>query len=345
MVKPRITVLMPVYNAERFLKEAMDSILLQTFQDFEFLIIDDGSKDNGIGIIESYHDRRIRLLKNEKNLGISDTLNKGIELASSQLIARMDADDVSNPFRLQKQYNYMMNHPACALLSTWARVMTEDNKFVRLERYRSNYYYYNLTFECWMYHPTVMFRKEPVMSVGMYTQKYSEDYDLFWKMSRKFEIGNIAEPLVNYRLSSTSLNLVTRKTEYDIANEKNVLRNIRYYMGEHFRISRECLECLRHNFDPMVRKNSIRNVMACLSLLHAITAKILQEENPNRNTAHILEAYGFKRAFIITQLASQMPPLKKLLLVIHTRQWLVGYSIIMSFMKGQLRKLKILLSF
>ncbi len=103
MDKPHLTVLMPVYNAEKFLGEAIESILNQTFTDFEFLIIDDGSTDSTIKIIESYTDSRIRLFKNQENLGISATLNKGIEMASTELIARMDADDISYSSRIQKQ--------------------------------------------------------------------------------------------------------------------------------------------------------------------------------------------------------------------------------------------------
>jgi glycosyltransferase involved in cell wall biosynthesis len=141
MMSAKITVLMPVYNAEQFLREAIDSMLNQSFRDFEFLIMDDGSTDSSISIIQQYQDPRIRLIRNEKNLGISPTLNKGIELASSDLIARMDADDISYPDRLQKQYDYMMAHPDCALLSAWARVITHDKKFVRMEKYRSNFYY------------------------------------------------------------------------------------------------------------------------------------------------------------------------------------------------------------
>lgn len=111
MQKPLFSVLMPVYNGEKYLREAIDSILEQTLTDFEFLIIDDGSKDNSVQIINSYNDPRIRLVKNETNLGISKTLNRGIEMASAEFIARMDADDISYPARLQKQYDYLIKHP------------------------------------------------------------------------------------------------------------------------------------------------------------------------------------------------------------------------------------------
>jgi glycosyltransferase involved in cell wall biosynthesis len=165
MSNPKLTVLMPVYNAASYLHEAIDSILQQTFRDFEFLIIDDGSTDQSIAIVQSYKDPRIRFVRNETNAGIAATLNRGIELASCELIARMDADDISYPDRLQKQYDYMMHDSACALLSTWCRVVTAAGKHVRLERYTSRFFYYNLTFECWIYHPTVMFRKAAVKEV------------------------------------------------------------------------------------------------------------------------------------------------------------------------------------
>ncbi|MBT1697742.1 glycosyltransferase [Fulvivirgaceae bacterium PWU4] len=321
MSTPKVTVLMPVYNAGPFLREAMESILRQTFADFEFLIIDDGSTDDSVAIVESYNDARIRLFKNEKNLGISATLNKGIALSSTELIARMDADDISYPTRLQKQYDYMLRHPACALLSTWARVVTEDKKFVRLERYRSNFYYYNLTFECWMYHPTIMFRKKAAERVDMYSMPYSEDYDLFWKLSTRFEIGNLAEPLLDYRLSSSSLNAVTKKKEYDLANEQNVLRNIRYYMGDDFTISMPVLECLRHNFGPVVETGDMAEILACFSVLDAITERILRTENPNGDPRSIRAAHYFKKRFMLMELGKALPKAQSVGLLLRTNAW------------------------
>src|SRR3990170_6879460 len=118
---PTLTVLMPVYNAGNYLHEAIESILSQTFRDFEFLIIDDASTDSSVDIIESFQDPRIRLVKNDINMGITATLNKGIELSTTELIARMDADDISYVDRLQKQYEYFKKDKSCTLLSTSAR--------------------------------------------------------------------------------------------------------------------------------------------------------------------------------------------------------------------------------
>src|SRR5437867_1168505 len=145
---PVLTVLMPVYNASKHLREAIESILGQTFTDFEFLIIDDGSTDNSIEIIRSYNDPRIRFLVNEHNLGISATLNKGIELSSTELIARMDADDLSYPDRLQQQYDYFQQYPETVMLSTSVRIIGADNSPVEDIAVDQYYNCYNLNFIC-----------------------------------------------------------------------------------------------------------------------------------------------------------------------------------------------------
>ena len=344
MVGPRVTVLMPVYNAAPFIREAIDSILNQSFRPFEFLIIDDGSTDESPAIVSSYADPRIRFIRNEKNLGITPTLNKGIALASCELIARMDADDISHPQRLQKQFGYMKRNPECALLSTWARVISGDKRFIRMERYRSNFYYYNLTFECWMYHPTIMFRKSAAQEVGMYSMPYAEDYDLFWKMSTRFQIGNLAEALLDYRISTTSLHMVLKKEEYEAATERSVLRNIRYHMGEDFQISHASLECLRHNFRPMVTHYRLGDVLETLAILDAITEKILQKENVNRDIRSIRGARYFKRKFILTELSKALPLIQSIELLIRTQAWVTLFALIKDFIKWHLKqKIKIFL--
>ena len=318
MSNPKLTVLMPVYNAASYLREAIESILQQTFRDFEFLIIDDASTDESIAIIQSYNDLRIRFIRNETNMGIAATLNRGIELASCELIARMDADDVSYPARLQKQYDYMDLNPACALLSTACRIVTAAGKHVRLERYTSRFFYYNLTFECWIYHPTVMFRRAAVKDAGMYNKPYSEDYDLFWKLAQKFPMANLREILLDYRLSPTSLNTVLRKKEYDVANRENVIRNIRHYMGQDYTLPEEYLECLRHHTAPIAALNNIPKIIECLTRLDEITQQIIKTPNVNRNEKDIAEAAWFKRDFIIYQLFHELRWTYNLLLLIKT---------------------------
>ena len=103
MVLPKVSVLMSVFNAEDFIQEAVDSVLQQTFSDFEFIIVDDASTDGSLQRLCSYHDPRIRILRNETNMGLTRSLNKGMEFVRGEYVARMDADDVSLPSRLQEQ--------------------------------------------------------------------------------------------------------------------------------------------------------------------------------------------------------------------------------------------------
>jgi len=107
---PAVSVVMPVYNGEKYLRESIDSILNQTYTDYEFIIVNDGSNDKTEEIILSYNDNRIRYIKNEKNLQIVKSLNRGIELAKGRYIARMDADDISLPRRFEKQITFMENN-------------------------------------------------------------------------------------------------------------------------------------------------------------------------------------------------------------------------------------------
>lgn len=321
MPQPKISILMPVYNAERFLAAALDSILAQTFTDFELLILDDGSTDGSPELVRSYQDPRIRYFQNRGNLGISATLNKGIELAAAPLIARMDADDICYPERLQKQYNYMQQHQECALVACWVRVVNEQGEFVRQDDFKSQYYYYNLTFECWIYHPTILFRKEAVQAVGGYTTPYSEDFELFWQLSRIHKFYVLPEVLLDYRVTDQSLHQVLKKEEYHRTQQAQVLRNIRYFTQEETVVSEACLECLRHNFIPLLERGKLSEIKKCLQLLDTVSRHIIARENPNRAPLSIKKAATFKREFIISFYVQHLPRYKGILLLFSTNSW------------------------
>jgi glycosyltransferase involved in cell wall biosynthesis len=248
-------------------------------------------------------------------------LNKGIDLARSELIARMDADDISYPARLERQYAYFQKHPDVALVSCWARVIDEEARFVRLEKYETPYYYYNLTFECWIYHPTVIYKKTAVNSIGKYTELYSEDFELFWQISRKYKISNVEEVLVDYRITTTSLHQVIKKTEYDIAQEKQVMRNIAFYMGKDFQLANAELECLRHNFNPMLQQNNCSAIIRCLKKLDKISFAVLATDNINRDTKALHEAIWYKKNFIIDFFARNLPEYKAVIFLIRMNEW------------------------
>ncbi len=318
MNTPLLTVLMPVYNAEKYLAEAINSILQQTLHDFELLIIDDASVDSSLQIINGYDDPRIRLITNEHNLGISATLNKGIEMCSTELIARMDADDISYPTRLEKQYEFFLNHPDCTLLATWARKITFDKQPFLTEVMNSDYHYYALTFQCCIYHPTVMYKRSSVMSVGMYNTPYSEDFELWWQLTRRFKVASLHEVLLDYRLSEKSLCTVTKKSEYGTAQYAQVVRNIHYYTGYNYKLNYNEVECFRYNCEPLLKEDSVSAVVTCLDKLTYITNQILAKENINFVKQDILQAAAIKRESIFYYFSIHFPFKKFTSLLLRT---------------------------
>ena len=171
---PQITVLMSVYNCERYLSEAIESILNQSFSDFEFLIINDGSTDNSRNIILSYADPRIRFFENEKNIGLTHSLNKGLRLATGQYIARMDADDVSMPKRLEKELTFLNQHHSVGLVGTYFNMINENGKVLNTVKPLSNERELKekLLLENQFGHGSVMFRRVCVEKVGFYREKF-----------------------------------------------------------------------------------------------------------------------------------------------------------------------------
>ncbi|MGE6551884.1 glycosyltransferase family 2 protein [Bacillus mycoides] len=207
---PEITVLMPVYNAEKYLKDAIDSILNQTFKDFELLIINDGSTDKSVEIINSYKDTRINLINNEKNLKLIDTLNKGLKLARGKYIARMDSDDISHPRRLELQFEVMNKDPEIAICGTGMDIIGKkiSSPFLLTE---TNAIKNFLFVKNCMIHPSVMFRTSILRKEGYLYNKNSlhvEDYELFQKISRKYKIVNLKKALLHYRLSPTGISRI-----------------------------------------------------------------------------------------------------------------------------------------
>ena len=214
---PRVTVLMPVYNAGHYLREAVESILAQTFGDFEFLIINDGSTDGSRKIVTSYTDPRIRLVDNERNLGLTPTLNRGLFLAHGDLIARQDPDDMSHPRRLEQQVRFLQDHPEVALLGTQGRVIDQEGNYLgpldRSQEHISIQWFH--LFDNSFIHTAVMFRKRVIWGeLGGYDEAFSssQDYDLFSKVLLSYCVSNLADRLVDYRVHSLSVTATMQTT-------------------------------------------------------------------------------------------------------------------------------------
>lgn len=203
---PTITVLMPMYNAGRFLAPAIESILQQTFQEFELLIVNDASTDGSKEIARSFGDKRIRIVDNEKNLGLARTLNRGLELATGEFIARHDADDLSHHERLEKQVAFLRAHPAVALVGTQAIIIDEWGKYKRIlldQPHEHVAIKWDLLFDNSFVHTSVMFRRAIVVEkFGGYDASYvaCEDYELWSRLAESCQVANLRCHLVFHRL-------------------------------------------------------------------------------------------------------------------------------------------------
>ena len=208
-----VSVLLPVYNCPRYVGAAIESILAQSFGDFEFLIIDDGSTDETPHVLDQYSDARIRRIRHE-NKGLAGTLNVGIGLARGEYITRQDQDDISLPARLAEQVAYMERNPACALLGTWAQIMEGDRLTERYHRHPAHpsELRYQLLCNNPFVHSSVMLRKNALEAVGGYStdrkRQPPEDYELWSRLSRHSEVANLPEVLVYYREVEGSMSRV-----------------------------------------------------------------------------------------------------------------------------------------
>jgi hypothetical protein len=206
-----VTVLMSVYNGARFLNESVESIRNQTFDDFEFLIIDDGSNDESAEILAAHAaaDRRIRILKQE-NRGLTAALNRGFEEATSEYVARMDADDVARPDRLQVQVSFLNSNPDITVVGSAIEVIDGEGRAtntIRLPEEPDRICRHMRQLGCALAHPTVVMRRAAVIEAGGLRRAYlhAEDYDLWLRMIERHRFANVAEVLLSYRRHEASV--------------------------------------------------------------------------------------------------------------------------------------------
>jgi hypothetical protein len=210
MRTPLVSVLLPVYNGEEFLMESLDSILKQSFSDFEIIAINDGSTDNSAELLDAITDPRMRVFHQE-NVGLAATLNRGLSLARGSLIARQDQDDLSYPERLAKQVEYMQLNPDCVLLGTAAEIWVGGKRSDRNHDHPTDHstLAFDLLFNNPFVHSSVMMRREDVLRIGGYSidpsRQPPEDYELWSRLARAGKVANLKERLLVYREVPTSM--------------------------------------------------------------------------------------------------------------------------------------------
>lgn len=205
LAQPLVSVLLPVYNGEPYLVEAVNSILSQTYRNLEIIIINDGSTDGSAATIDRFADPRIITL-HQANRGLAATLNRAVGIASGTYLARQDADDFSHPARIEKQVRFLHHNPEVGVVGTWSEIWEESNKTGRCHNHpvESKLLAFNTLFDCYFVHSSVMLRKSVFDVVGGYSvedARQPEDYELWSRVLRNgnFKFANLAEVLVGYR--------------------------------------------------------------------------------------------------------------------------------------------------
>ena len=216
MSLPQISIILPVYNAERFITDTIASIIDQTYKDFELIIIDDGSTDRSLSKIAQFEDDRIVLLKNEVNSGIVFTLNRGIKEAKGKYIARMDADDIANPSRLKTQFDFLEQNADVSVLGTFQQNFGQNEQYVR--PYQTHELIKAaLVFNNHICHPTVMMRTEVLESNHLEYKReflHTEDWALWFDCTTKGIVcQNLPEVLLRYRVEGQNITAKNRTTE------------------------------------------------------------------------------------------------------------------------------------
>lgn len=257
---PLVSVIMAVFNQENYVKHAIESILSQTYDNFEFLIVDDGSTDGTTAICDKYAHKvsRIRIFHNKSNLGLTRSLNIGLRSARGKYIARMDADDVSLAERLETQVTYLESHPEIGLAGSYYSEIDSNGNIIKetvefpVAPIIINWH---LCFENPIPHPPIMVRKELLDKLGGYNENYSfsQDYELFTRLSIHTKMTNIPEVLFHWRVHENSVSrskkneqretayLISRKHLSEILNEDVSEKQIHLIWNRNFRIAEDAV--------------------------------------------------------------------------------------------------------
>jgi len=300
---------MSVHNAEKYLREAIESILNQTLADFEFIIIDDASTDGTKKIIEQYaiKDARIKLVSNLTNLGLTKSLNIGLAQARGKYIARLDADDLSEPERLQKQYDFMEAHLEYALIGSWVKIIGENGEILAERKPPADTSLIKFHFifgkPC-IWHSAIFFRKEEIARVGNYDEeyKYSQDLNLYVRLLKTKKITNVPAFLIQHRLHSNSIGKNNSEAQHSF-----YLKAIHELINNYYHISREELELRDRARNQKI--NKLKDLKIALKVDKKIYKNFLVKEKlDEEQTNQVRAIYRIKRNLVIRgYLKNKMP--------------------------------------
>jgi len=250
---PKVSVLMTNYNGEKFIEEAIESILNQTYTDFELIIIDDWSTDESWGIIQSlsHRDTRIHCYQNTKNLWISLTRNRLIDLAQWDYIAWLDSDDRARSDRIEKQVQFLKKHPNYGIVGSWMTLIDADGREMKIKQLpisdqdiRKQWYYRNS-----LNHPTLMMRKTCIQKTGYFDASLdvAEDYDFWVRAGTHTYLANIPEALTQYRIHTGNISIQKFQTTIQktlLVRKK--MKKLGYKMWVFWHIAYHITRCMQY---------------------------------------------------------------------------------------------------
>ncbi len=329
MKTPLVSVVMPVFNTAEYLRAAIESILAQTYEHFEFLIIDDGSTDESVSVIQSYDDSRIVLIENEENLGISKTRNKGMAAASGKYIAIFDSDDIAPPNRLEAQVAYLEKHPDFGLVGGNIQPIDEQGNIrgrpwvcpAPPEKIPAI-----LLFGNYFAQPAVMVRRDVLPDI-CYKSEYvtAGDYELWVRMARRTKVWNLPQVMVYYRIHQSG---ITRRTK--VTQSLTFIKNILASQLDHLQVSyteRELdiyLSMTKNSYDKSNAK--LINYLKEESFIQEYNALINRLKDAN-DLAQYYDSHGFEEV---------LQEKRELLLKVYAREF---------FLKSERFNIKTLKSF
>ncbi|MBU4485847.1 MAG: glycosyltransferase [Candidatus Delongbacteria bacterium] len=308
---PKISVIMSVYNSDRFLKDSIDSILRQTFSDFEFIITDDKSSDSSLSVLEEYakKDGRIVLLKNLENMGLTKNLNGMIRIAKGKYIARLDADDISLPERLWLQHDFMENHPETGVLGTDGKIFGDNRKTITINRPETNEEIRAaFLFENLLIHSSAFIRKSVLdeHNIG-YDENFRiiQDLELWTRMTAVTGFHILPQALTLYRVSDTNISTTTeRKDNY----RESVLKDIyaTYLSANNFKFSRDQADI--HVIMLHKRKITDKNITSKIEewLLHLQSENIRTKSFDESYFRYMISKHWYKSCTRSTSLGAEL---------------------------------------
>ena len=238
MIQPLVSVIMPVYNCEKYLREAIESVLSQTYKNIELVIVNDGSTDSSKEIILSFTDSRIRFFENERNSGIVFTRNKGLDEANGEFVATLDSDDIALPERIEKQTVFLTTNPEYGMCGTFYYAIDSYGKFIKEIRYPTNYRdiaTFMILGNCFC-NSTVMIRATLAKELR-YREKYDivEDYEMWWRITKRARLTNLSFFGTRYRVHGNNISVAKMNDMFALVKKINnqILSDVHVAFSDH----------------------------------------------------------------------------------------------------------------